>query len=246
MKIFLAHAHEQESLGAEVFHRLRAAGYAVFFAPESLAPGGKYDLAIMQEIESSDLFLFLLSEDSVRPGSYALNELEVAKDKWPNPEGHVLAVKVTDVLPEEMIPPYLIPTTCAATTGNPAVSILRHVREFEREMGRVSKRCWIVRRVGVASIGGSLPLAIGATVIGLILRPPPPVTHPEPVGPAMISAAERTEFAETCMRMRQEEAGLKKIHTLRTRVVLDGFEIEMIRQVACNGKASSVASGPSK
>jgi hypothetical protein len=54
----------------------------------------------------SKLFIFLISPDSVAKSTYALTELNLAQEKWPNPLGHVLPVMVraTD---DGSIPNYL-------------------------------------------------------------------------------------------------------------------------------------------
>jgi tetratricopeptide (TPR) repeat protein len=61
--------------------------------------------------------LFLISPESVAPGSYALAELNLAKARWRHPGGHVLPVRVAPT-PLEAIPAYLRAITLLDPQGD--------------------------------------------------------------------------------------------------------------------------------
>ncbi len=94
MKIFLSYAGEDREQAASLNQMLEAEGYEVFFDRTDLRPGEKYNQKIHDEAASSDLMIFLISPDSVAEGSYTLTELKWAKEKWPDPEGHILPVMI--------------------------------------------------------------------------------------------------------------------------------------------------------
>jgi len=73
--------------------------------------------------------VFLISPDALRGGAYTLSELEIARNKWPNPSGNVLAVAVGRT-PMASIPPYLRATTIMEAKGNLAIETALAVRNL--------------------------------------------------------------------------------------------------------------------
>ena len=126
MRIFLSHPSTHQDLAEQLSVSLAGEGHTVFYDRTSLAPGQEFDRQIREEIERSDLFVFLVSAESVSRGRYTLTELKLARKKWPHPGGHVLPVLVE---PTEMstIPPYLRAVTLLAPEGNLAAEVLAHV-----------------------------------------------------------------------------------------------------------------------
>lgn len=122
MKIFLSYAHEQRLLAEEVSLSLSVRGHDVFFDRSILKAGVEYDAAIQKAVQTCDLFVFLISPDSLMPGCYALTELDFAKDKWKNPSGKVLPVMVRPTLISR-IDPYLRAVTILYTQGNLPVAV---------------------------------------------------------------------------------------------------------------------------
>lgn len=94
MKIFLSYPSEVRSEAEEIFFALEGAGYTVFFDRTDLDPAKDYHLAIQEHIQSSDLFIFLLTPGALRDGRYTVTELEVAKDTWRRPQSRVLTVEL--------------------------------------------------------------------------------------------------------------------------------------------------------
>lgn len=153
MRIFLSYASEQCDLAESIALALRAEQHSVFFDRASLPSGDAYNEKIRSAIEDSDLFLFLVSPESVTRGRYTLTEVEVAERQWSNPSGHVLPVVVhaTDLA---TVPAYLKAVTLLEPEGNipaevaAAVERMKVPRRFRR--GRV----WIAAAVVVALLAG--------------------------------------------------------------------------------------------
>jgi hypothetical protein len=122
MKAFLSYAHEHHSIAAEVSVCLSVRGYDVFFDRSSLKPGKEYNLAIQKAVEECDLFVFLISPESLKPGSYTLTELGFAKNIWKNPSGRILPVMARPTL-DSKIDPYLRAVTILYPQGNLAAEV---------------------------------------------------------------------------------------------------------------------------
>jgi len=124
--IFLSYPSKHQDVAEQLSLSLASEGHTVFYDRKSLAAGQEFDRQIREEIERSDLFVFLVSTESVARGRYTLTELKLARQKWPHPGGHVLPVLVE---PTEIstIPPYLRAVTLLAPEGNLAAEVLAHV-----------------------------------------------------------------------------------------------------------------------
>lgn len=122
MKVFLSYAHEQRPVAEEVSVSLSVRGHDVFFDRSHLKAGVEYDVAIQTAVEECDLFVFLISPDSLEQGSYTLTELGFAKDKWKNPSGRVLPVSVIPIL-NPKIEAYLRAVTILYPQGNLAAEV---------------------------------------------------------------------------------------------------------------------------
>jgi hypothetical protein len=121
MSVFVAHSNKDKVLAREIAEKLRSRGVEVFLDEDSLPPGHDYDGRIRKAILSCEVFLFLASKASTRRGGYALTELRIARQRWPNPAGHVLPVAVDDV-PFASLHPYLTQgVTVLRPHGNVAV-----------------------------------------------------------------------------------------------------------------------------
>lgn len=116
-RIFTSYSSAQGGIAHKIYLSLKNAGHKVFFDRTNLPPGREYDRAIHEAIRSSDIFIFLVSPESVAEGSYARCELRFASDTWPDPDGRVLPVLVakTDFA---SIPNYLTSVTALRPEGN--------------------------------------------------------------------------------------------------------------------------------
>lgn len=115
--VFLSYSSEQAETAARIELSLKEDGHAVFRDRSSLPPGEAYDARIRDAVEDSDLFVFLISRESVSPGRYTLTELAFAEHRWGNPSGHVLPVLVEPV-PKDSIPAFLRAVTILKPQGN--------------------------------------------------------------------------------------------------------------------------------
>jgi hypothetical protein len=59
----------------------------VFVDRADLKAGEPYRQALRQAIEEADRFIFLVSPESVAPGSYAWTEVDMAQRRWRRPAG---------------------------------------------------------------------------------------------------------------------------------------------------------------
>jgi hypothetical protein len=149
MRIFLSHSHQQRAEAASLATRLRVENHRPFYDASDLERGAGYDGPIREEIAACDLFLFLLSPDAVRKGSYALAELEMAQRRWPDPSRRVLPVMVLST-PVNLIPPYLSALYILEPKGEMVAEVLHEVARRARQ-----------RRARLALLGG-----IGAVLLG--------------------------------------------------------------------------------
>ena len=94
MRIFLSFASEQKELAETILLALRDRGHSVFFSKDDMPPGATYDVRIQKAVNASDLMVYLISPQSVTKGRYTLTELSFARQRWPNPNAHVLPVLV--------------------------------------------------------------------------------------------------------------------------------------------------------
>lgn len=113
---------------------LKEDGHTVFFSHSSLPPGEGFDAQIRAAVGKSDLFIFLISRESVAPGRYTLTELKFAERKWGQPAGHVLPVLIEPV-PTDAIPAFLRAVTILHAEGNVAA-------EVAAEAARMSTSWW--------------------------------------------------------------------------------------------------------
>ncbi|MDH3469239.1 MAG: toll/interleukin-1 receptor domain-containing protein [Gammaproteobacteria bacterium] len=106
MKVFLSYSSKQRALAEQICLELEHSDHSVFFDKKSLRAGGNFRKNIRKELDQSEILVFLISPDSVAPKSYARSELDIAREKWPQPEAHVLPVMAVETSLKK-IPPYL-------------------------------------------------------------------------------------------------------------------------------------------
>lgn len=126
MNIFLSYSSTRRDLAVRLKLALEAEQHDVFFDRDDLGAGEAYQQAIREALEQADLMLFLVSPESVGPGSYTLAELEMAQAKWQQPSGRVLPVVVAPT-PKTSIPPYLLAVTLLEPSGEVVAETLAAV-----------------------------------------------------------------------------------------------------------------------
>jgi tetratricopeptide (TPR) repeat protein len=117
VRIFLSHASQQVAVAEAVAIALRNAGHDVFLDKDSLPAAQSYDDRIRAAIGRSDVFLFLISPESVDSGRYTLTELKFARERWPRPGNKVLPVMAVDT-PIADVPAYLRALNILKPEGN--------------------------------------------------------------------------------------------------------------------------------
>lgn len=122
MKIFLSYSSQDRPKAEEIAMTLQAQGHDVFFDKEDLSGGEDFHSVIREHVANADLFVFLISPASVRPGAYTLTELRLIREKWASPTKHVLPVMLepTDL---DAIPPYLKAVTILKPEGSVAAEV---------------------------------------------------------------------------------------------------------------------------
>lgn len=78
--VFISYAREDFDVAKRLYSDLKSAGLSVWFDKESLLPGSKWKVAIIQAIRKSRYFLALLSDNSVNKTGYVQKELREALD----------------------------------------------------------------------------------------------------------------------------------------------------------------------
>lgn len=131
MNIFLSYASEQAAIAESIEVALSGEGHDVFRDRSDLPPGEAYHARIRAAIEDCDLFVFLISPEAVTPGRYTLTELDLARQKWPNPSGRVLPVVIAPV-PSGSIPKYLNGVNHLSPTGNIPAAVAATVASLRR------------------------------------------------------------------------------------------------------------------
>jgi len=131
MKIFLSYSSKDLPKAEEIALALQAKGNDVFFDKKDLSGGEDFHSVIRGHVASADLFVFLISPESVRPGAYTLTELRLIREKWPSPKKHVLPVMLepTDL---GTIPSYFKAVTILKPEGSVAAEVAAHVNPSSR------------------------------------------------------------------------------------------------------------------
>jgi hypothetical protein len=186
VKVFVAHSATDAPIAQALATKLRTRRMEVFLDRDSLPPGREFDERIRAAIRSADLFVFLLSPASTTPGCYALTELGIARERWPNPDGKVLAVMVspTDL---KAVDPYL---TASGTVLKPAGDVVVEAAHAAQVLLQVPRK----RRLRLAAITtgalGAVALLAWIVVPGSEPSGPPrPMDAESPVAPISPPAA---------------------------------------------------------
>jgi len=129
MKLFVSYASEYKAVADEVALALTGAGHDVIFDQSWLKPGDDYNNKIRDAFDQADGLVFLITPEAVQPGSYALTELKLARERWPHPVKRVLPVMLAPT-PLEMLPPYLKAVTILRPEGSVAAEVASALREW--------------------------------------------------------------------------------------------------------------------
>lgn len=156
MRIFISYAREQSDIADRIAVGLKQEGYDVFFDRDDLPPGEGYDREIRRRIRGAQLFICLVSPDSLDPKSYAVTELDIARRRWPDPSGSVLPVLVAEA-PWDRVPGYLSSVTVLKHRGNLTADVLARVEVLARKRQR---RILIRTAIAAALVAAAVTAAI--------------------------------------------------------------------------------------
>jgi hypothetical protein len=159
--IFLSYSSPQSEAATRIELSLKGEGHTVFRDRSALPPGESFDVRIRAAIEESDLFIFLISRESVLDGRYTLTELKFAEQKWGHPAGHVLPV-LTESVPIKTIPEFLRAVTMLQPKGDLAAEVTAEVARMTESWWR-----WLLRPKGLALLLLVALLVAGAVWQGL-------------------------------------------------------------------------------
>ena len=137
MRIFLSYASEQADIAEEIELALLGASHDVFRDRSSLNAGREYDATILQQINTSDLMIFLVSPESISAGSYARTELKFARQKWSHPSHRVLPIKVAPI-DLRSVPRYLRAVTIMQPVGNVAAEVVAEIAGWDTHSTEVT------------------------------------------------------------------------------------------------------------
>ncbi|MGE5217126.1 MAG: SUMF1/EgtB/PvdO family nonheme iron enzyme [Chloroflexota bacterium] len=151
MRIFLSYASEDREAAKTIYLALRDQGHKVFFDRTDLPAGDEFHNRIRQAIESSHLFIFLLTAKSIDAGSYTLSELEIAEQS---------RIKLLPVAPSELdftaIPASLKAVTIYHSDGNVAAGVAAEVSRIATEFRRKRLKRFAVGLALAAAVSGAL------------------------------------------------------------------------------------------
>jgi len=132
LRIFLSYPSSCYDVAESIFFELKNQGHHVFFDKSRLEAAKPYSSSIQAEILACDMFLFLITPDSVAPGRYTRTELRIARDQWSNPHGIILPVMLEET-PLADIPKYLSAVHIFRPEGNVASEVMMEVARIAAE-----------------------------------------------------------------------------------------------------------------
>jgi hypothetical protein len=149
MKAFISHSHAQADDADALALALRGAGHKAVLDRDFLKGGDEFHAALRKAIQSADLFVFLISPQSVREGSFARAEVEFFRQRWNNPMGRVLPVMWVET-PLADVPPYLQAPTILRPGGNPVAETTARVTDI----ARARRMRWLPGCIGGVAVAG--------------------------------------------------------------------------------------------
>lgn len=156
-RVFISFASEDRRPADRLTTALRQEGMTVFNSNDGIGTSDDFDAKIHREISRCDLFVFLISEHSLSENRYTLTELQLARNRWPNPTGRVFPVRIASVA-KDQLPGYLASVSIDDFRGDPIAAA--RIGIMRLRSGTI-RRCW--QRLVYYSLAVLLPvLLIGA------------------------------------------------------------------------------------
>ena len=146
MKIFLSYASQDRAVADTINRALLEQHHDVFFDRQDLPPGEEFHIQIRRAIEQADLFVFLVSEHALDPGSYTLNELGIAERVLQQASGRLLPVLLRPMAVDRL-PAFLKSVTLLESPGNIAAAVAEavHLIDWRR------RRAWVRKAGGIVA-----------------------------------------------------------------------------------------------
>ena len=135
MKIFLSYASQDRVIAEAINRALLEQGHNVFFDREDLPAGEEFHIQIRRAIERADLFVFLVSEEAIDPGSYTLNELDIAEKTLKQASGRLLPVLLRPMAIDRL-PAFVKSVTLLDSPGNVAAAVADAVHRMASKRRR--------------------------------------------------------------------------------------------------------------
>jgi hypothetical protein len=154
MKIFLSYPSVQRPLAERMALALEAEGHEVFFDRHDLDAGEAFHQRLREGIGTADAMVFLVTPESVARGSYTLTELDLARQRWRRPSGHVLPVMMAPT-PIAELPAYLAAVTVLQPQGEPVAETVAAVARLGPDRSARTRRL----AIGVLAILGVIAVA---------------------------------------------------------------------------------------
>jgi hypothetical protein len=151
MNIFLSYPSARRDFAEPLKLALEAEQHEVFFDRDDLPAGEAFHQAIRQAVQAADLFIFVVTPESLHEGSYARAELALAQERWPQPAGRVLPVLLAPV-DKALLPPYLLAVTLLEPRGDAVATTLAAVARLNRS----PLRRWALKAAVAAALLGLL------------------------------------------------------------------------------------------
>lgn len=159
MKLFLSYPSAERPLADRLALALEAEGHDVFIDRSDLKAGEAFHQRLREAIQGADIFVFLITPDSVAAGSYALAELQIARQRWRRPSGHVLPVMAA-ATPIASLPAWLSAVTLLQPRGDLVAETVAAVARMQPSAGRG-------KRIAVASV---VALTVAAAIAFAAVR----------------------------------------------------------------------------
>jgi SH3-like domain-containing protein len=169
MRVFLCHATQDKAAAESITFSLRARGHKVFLDRDDLPPGGSFDQRIERAVKQSDIFVFLITPDSVAEGRYTLTELSFARRNWPDPNGRVLPV-MSRRTPLDQVPAYLKAVTILEPSGSISAETSAAVEamQVERHPWLATLPDYIAKVMSTRITRGVLLVVVFAACVALV------------------------------------------------------------------------------
>lgn len=113
--VFLSYTASDLSVAEQLYYSLKQNDCNVFFDRSTLNTGEEYNIAIYKAVKCSDVFIFLISNESIKLKKYTLTELKYASAQR---KLRLLPVLVDETTVFKDIPAYAQSVSIFRTTGN--------------------------------------------------------------------------------------------------------------------------------